>query len=347
MRLKKLNRAYRRTAFLVFFVLLVLVLLFLFLIFLLMRTSVFNIQIISENTALIVICAILFLLIVSQGVAIFWSHRITKPVTAISAVISEVAKGNFDVQIDTSKFRDEIRDLGENLNKMIMELRSIEVMRSDFVSNVSHEFRAPLSAIQGYVTLLSNPALSEEQRMEYFTLLSESTRDLSGLVDSVLQLSRLESQNIVSKSEAFRLDEQLRRVVLLFESQWAQKDIELELDLPECVYTGNAELLHQIWTNLFGNAVKYTPPGGKIGIRLRNGEPGAVFVDISDTGIGMSAEVKSHIFEKFYQGDTSRRAVGNGLGLALVQTACQLTGSTVSVESTEGEGSTFTVRLPK
>ena len=347
MRLNKINRAFRRTAFLVFFVLCMLVLLFLFLIFLLMRTSVFNIEIISENTALIVICVILFLLIVSQGVAVFWSRRITNPVKSISAVMNEVAKGNFNVQIDTAKFRDEIRDLGDNLNKMILELQSIEVMRSDFVSNVSHEFRAPLSAIQGYVTLLSNPALSEEQRQEYFTLLSESTRDLSGLVDSVLQLSRLESQNIVSESEAFRLDEQLRRVVLLFESQWAQKEIDLELDLPEYTYTGNAELLHQIWTNLFGNAVKYTPPHGKIGVRLYPENDGGARVEISDTGIGMNDEVKSHIFEKFYQGDASHRAVGNGLGLALVQTACQLTGSSVSVESTEGEGSTFTVRLSK
>lgn len=346
MRMNKINRAFRRTAFLVFFVLCMLVLLFLFLVFLLMRTSVFNIEIISENTALIVICVILFLLIVSQGVAVFWSHRITKPVKSISAVIAEVSKGNFDVQIDTSKFHDEIRDLGDNLNKMILELQSIEVMRSDFVSNVSHEFRAPLSAIQGYVTLLSNPSLSDEQRQEYFTLLSESTRDLSGLVDSVLKLSRLESQNIAPKSAPFRLDEQLRRVVLLFESQWAQKEIDLELDLPEYTYTGNAELLHQIWTNLFGNAVKYTPPHGKIGVRLCPENSGGARVEISDTGIGMNDEVKSHIFEKFYQGDSSHRAVGNGLGLALVQTACQLTGSSVSVDSTEGAGSTFTVRLP-
>lgn len=344
MRLKKINRAFRRTAFLVFFVLSMLVLLFLFLIFLLVRTSIFDIQIISDDTALIVVCTVLFLLIVSQGVAIFWSHRITKPVKSISAVIDEVSKGNFDVQIDTLKFHDEIRDLGENLNKMILELRSIEVMRSDFVSNVSHEFRAPLSAIQGYVTLLSNPSISDEQRKEYFALLAESARDLSGLVDSVLKLSRLESQNIAPKAEPFRLDEQLRRAVLLFESQWAQKEIELDLELPEYTYTGNAELLYQIWTNLFGNAVKYTPPHGKIAVRLF---PETATVEIADTGIGMSEEVQSHIFEKFYQGDPSRRAVGNGLGLALVQTACQLTNSTVSVESTVGAGSTFTVHLPK
>ncbi len=345
MRLKKINRAFRRTAFLVFFVLCMLVVLFLFLVFLLMRTSIFDIQIISDNTALMVICVILFLLIVSQGVAVFWSRRITKPVKSISAVIEEVAKGNFDVQIDTLQFHDEIRELGENLNKMILELRSIEVMRADFVSNVSHEFRAPLSAIQGYVTLLSNPALSESQRKEYFSMLAESTRDLSGLVDSVLKLSRLESQNIAPKSEPFRLDEQLRRVVLLFESQWAQKEINLELDLPEYTYTGNAELLHQIWTNLFGNAVKYTPPHGKISVRLLPNEKGAT-VEIADTGIGMCEEVKAHIFEKFYQGDSSHCAVGNGLGLALVKTACQLTGSTVSVDSTVGAGSTFTVTLP-
>lgn len=342
----KLHRAFRRTAFTVFFVLCMLVALFLFLIFLLMRTSVFNITIISENTALIVICVVLFLLIVSQFFAVFWNYRITKPLKDISAVMDAVSKGNFDVQIDTEKLYDEIRALGDSLNKMILELRSIEVMRSDFVSNVSHEFRAPLSAIQGYVTLLSNPALTKEQRETYFTLLSESTRDLSGLVDSVLKLSRLESQNITPKAEPFRLDEQLRRVVLLFESQWAQKEIELDLDLPEYTYTGNAELLHQIWTNLFGNAVKYTPPHGKIGVQLCPQSDGSAIVRISDSGIGMNKEVRAHIFEKFYQGDTSHRASGNGLGLALVQTACQLTDSTVSVESEEGAGSTFCVHLP-
>lgn len=345
--LKKVNRAYRRAVFWVFFVFFILIVLFLFLLFLLLRTSVFNINAISEHTSLIILCCVISLLIISQGVAVFWSHRITKPVAAISIAADRVSKGDFSMQIDTAGFKGEIRDLGENLNKMIRELRSIEVMQSDFVSNVSHEFRAPLSAIQGYVTLLSNPSISEAQRTEYFSMLSESTRDLTGLVESVLLLSKLESRNILPPPKELRLDEQLRRAVLLYESQWAKKELELDLELPACTYKGQPELLREIWVNLIGNAVKYTPPKGRLSVQLCVDNPAEIQVIISDTGIGMSDEVQAHIFEKFYQGDASHRSVGNGLGLSLVQTACRLTGCHIRVESTEGCGSTFTVSLPR
>lgn len=347
MKLKSFNKLYRRTIAVVFAMFALTVLLFIFIIFLLARTNLFGEEIISENTGLIVVACIVSLLLLAQGITIFWSRRINRPVEIISKAVNSVAQGNFDVQIDSSKFKSEMRNLADDLNKMIKELKSIEVMRSDFVSNVSHEFRAPLSSIQGYVTLLSNSELTEEQRNEYFSKLSESTRQLTGLVDNVLKLSRLESQNIVTETRAFSLDEQLRQAVLIFEQQWSQKNIWLDLDLPKCEYNGNEEMLNQMWTNLIGNAIKFTDENGEISISLDNSQKDFVFVTISDNGVGMTEDVKTHIFEKFYQADTSRKAEGNGLGLALVKTIADLTNSTVYVESEIGKGSKFTVNLPK
>lgn len=347
MKLKSANKLYRRTLILVFAVFGMLVLLFLFIMFLLARTNLFGSEVISENTGLIVVACIVSLMILTQGITIYWSRRINRPVEIISNAVNQVAQGNFDVQIDSSKFKNEMKGLADDLNKMINELKSIEVMRSDFVSNVSHEFRAPLSSIQGYVTLLSNPALTEEQRKDYFIKLAESTRQLTGLVDNVLKLSRLESQNIVSETKVFSLDEQLRRAVLMFEQQWSKKNIWLELELPECEYNGNEEMLNQMWVNLIGNAIKFTDENGKIGVSLDNSQKDFVTVTVWDNGIGMTEEVKAHIFEKFYQADFSRKAEGNGLGLALVKTIADLTNSTVTVESEQGKGSIFTVKLPK
>ena len=347
MKLKSFNKLYRRTLAIVFVMFALTVLLFLFIIFLLTRTSLFDREVISENTGLIVVASIVSLIILAQGITIFMSRRFFKPIRIVSDAINRVAQGDFSVQIDSSKFRNEMKNLANDLNKMITELNSIEVMRSDFVSNVSHEFRAPLSSIQGYVTLLSNPTLDTEQRNEYFTKLSESVRQLSGLVDNVLKLSRLESQNIVSETKLFSLDEQLRQAVLMFEQQWSQKKIWLDLNLPECEYNGNEELLNQMWVNLIGNAIKFTDENGEIGISIDNTQKDFVIVTIADNGVGMSDDVKTHIFEKFYQGDTSRKSEGNGLGLALVKTVSDLTNSTITVESELGKGSKFIVRLPK
>ncbi len=350
MKLMDFSRIYkviRRMVFILTAVFALLVLLFLFLLFMLLRDSMFDISTISESTGLVVTCSVISILIVSQLVAVLWISSVSRPAAAISRAASQVAMGNFDVQIDTSGFKNEMLELGDNLNRMIRELASIEVMRTDFVSNVSHEFRAPLSSIQGCVTLLSNPVITEAQRNEYFELLKECTRQLSSLVDNVLRLSRLETQNIAARPVKFSLDEQLRRALLIYEGDWSEKELELELDMPECEYLGQEELISQIWVNLIGNAVKYTDRGGKIGVKLDDSSPEHISVTVYDTGIGMTEEVKKHIFEKFYQADSSRSSSGNGLGLALVKSICQLTRCEISVESRPGEGSTFTVLLPR
>lgn len=337
------HNLFRRMLYLVSLALVLLVALFAVFIFMAIKMSF--IKVTPGSIAIIVIaCAIISILIVTQIATIVWSRKVTKPVTIISDAISKIAQGNFDEPIDTTQFDNEFKTIGESLNKMLSELRSIEVMRSDFVSNVSHEFKAPLSAISGYVTLLSNPSFSEEQRQEYFTLLTESTRQLSGLVDNVLKLSRLESQNIEPKKKEFHLDEQLRVAVLMFESKWEEKNLELDLDMSETVYIGNEDLMNQMWINLIGNAVKFTGEGGKIGVRIFDNN-GRTAVTISDTGIGMSPKEKEHLFEKFYQGDTSRKSEGNGLGLALVKSIADLIKADITCESEQGKGTSFTVTL--
>lgn len=347
MKIKSFNKIYHRMLVLVVFSFSISVLLFLFLIFLLARTSLFETEIISENTGLIVIASVLSLVIVSQMIAFYWNYRVNRPVEILSDVINQIAQGDFEVKINSAKFKNEMKSLAEDLDKMVTELKSIEVMRSDFISNVSHEFRAPLSAIQGYVTLLSNTSLTEEQRTEYFNKLVELMNQITGLVDNILHLSKIESQNIVSEKKLFSLDEQLRRGVLLFEDIWQKKNIEPNLDLVECDYYGNEELLNRMWINLIGNAVKFSYENGKIKISIDDSDESVVTVVISDDGLGMTEEVKSHIFEKFYQGDTSHKSEGNGLGLALVKSIAELSGAQIEVESEQGKGSTFTVILPR
>ena len=345
--IKLMRWVFTRMFALIFIALVVMIFLFVLIIHIAVVDDPLTRGVVEPHTWLIVAAAVLSLLIISQFVALLWINRITRPAEEISKAVEKVARGEFDVKIDCSGFKHEMLELGNNLNKMIEELNSIELMRSDFVSNVSHEFRAPLSTIQGYVTLLSSPQTTEEKKSEYFGLLRDSTRQLSSLVDNVLKLSRLESQNILPQKSLFSLDEQLRRGVLMFEREWSEKELELELELPECQYLGNAEMLSQVWTNLIGNAVKFSPQGGRIGVKLDDSRPEYISVSIWDTGEGMSPEVQKHIFEKFYQADTSRKSEGNGLGLALVKSICQLTDSEISVESRQGQGSCFTVRLKR
>lgn len=339
-------KLYRRIVFLVLFVFVLLILLFAFLVYTIIQLEIFNISSIPQENVLFIFCLTISLLVVSQGVMIYWSNKFIKPLKQVVTAMEKVSAGDFNTKIDTSNFSREVKILGDTLNNMIEELKSIEVMRSDFVSNVSHEFKAPLAAIQGYATLLSNPTISPEQYKKYLNLLTESTQQLSRLVENVLKLSRLESQNMITNFKEFRLDEQIRQVVLMFENEWTEKNTDLDLDLPETMYYGSEDLLKQIWTNLFSNALKFTDKNGKISIKLEKTADDKTLVSITDNGIGIEEDAKKHLFEKFYQADTSRKLEGNGLGLALVKTICDLTHSKISVESEVGVGTKFCVLLP-
>ena len=266
-------------------------------------------------------------------------------ITAMSEAAKEVAKGNFDISLSEDCPVEELQNMAHNFNLMAKELAGTELLRTDFVENVSHEFKTPLSAIEGYVTLLQKKDLSEEKRQEYTGKILYNTRRLSALTSNILLLSRLENQELGIQKELFCLDEQLREVILAQEEGWATKELELEIDLEAADYCGSKDLLVHVWENILSNAVKFAPQGGIIRVLLRR-EDGQVLVCIADNGPGMSEVVRQRVFEKFYQGDASRSSQGNGLGLALAKRIVDLHDGEISASTKEGKGTTFTVSLP-
>ena len=266
-------------------------------------------------------------------------------ITAMSEAAKEVAKGNFDISLSEDCPVEELQDMAHNFNLMAKELAGTELLRTDFVENVSHEFKTPLSAIEGYVTLLQKKDLSEEKRREYTGKILYNTRRLSALTSNILLLSRLENQELGIQKERFCLDEQLREVILAQEADWTAKELELEIDLEAVDYCGSKDLLVHVWENILSNAVKFAPQRGIIRVLLHR-EDGQVLVCIADNGPGMSEEVRQRVFEKFYQGDVSRSSQGNGLGLALAKRIVDLHDGEISVSTKERKGTTFTVSLP-
>lgn len=273
---------------------------------------------------------------------------VTRPVQRIADAAGKITRGDFSVRIRpvfTLGGQDGLNAIIRAFNQMAEELSGIETLRTDFISNVSHELKTPLAIIQNYGTLLQQPDLTEERRREYAKTITDASRRLSGLIGSILKLNKLENQQIYPKRERYDLGEQLCQCLLAFEEVWEERDIELDADLAGGVeITSDAELMTLVWNNLISNALKFTPPGGQVAVRLKAAGDFAV-VEVSDTGCGISPEVGEHIFEKFYQGDASRAVQGNGLGLALVKRVVDIVNGDISVASEVGKGSTFTVRI--
>ena len=230
-------------------------------------------------------------------------------------------------------------------NRMVQELSGMETLRTDFIANVSHELKTPLAVIQNYGTMLQQPNLSDEDRKDYARTVTNASQRLASLITNILKLNKLENQQIYPKKEHFDLGEQLCECLLGFENAWEAKNLEIETEIKDGVNVeSDPELLSLVWNNLFSNAIKFTEEGGTIGLKLHT-ENGHAVVEVSDTGCGISPEVGVHIFEKFYQGDTSHATQGNGLGLALVKRVVDIIGGEISVSSELGKGSTFTVRI--
>lgn len=283
--------------------------------------------------------------IVGTVLSRFGGRRMIDPILEINEATKEIADGNFDIQITQDNRVTEVNEMAQNFNLMAQELKDTEIFHNDFINNVSHEFKTPLSAIEGYATLLQNPQLSEAQRQAYVEKILFNSKRLTSLTGNILQLTRLENQNIITDQKLFSLDEQLRENVLLYQDTWTNNDIEMNVELAEINYFGNEELLSQVWQNLIGNAVKFVRPSGFIDIKLYQ-DAHDVVVSVSDNGIGMSEQVQQRIFDKFYQGDTSHSVEGNGLGLSLSSRIVALHEGTIAVSSKEGKGTTFTVKLP-
>ena len=226
----------------------------------------------------------------------------------------------------------------------VTEKENAEQMRREFTANVSHELKTPLAVIQNHASMLQSTALDEEQKREYQKIIADTARRLSGLVMNILRLNRLENQEIYPKSKRYPLGEQLRCCLLNFEEKWEEKDLELEIDIDDLDLFADEELLEIVWNNLISNAIKFTDPGGTIRVSLHN-EDGFAVVQVADTGCGMDEKTGQHIFDKFYQGDSSHKQEGNGLGLAMVRRVMDLVKGDISVESRRGQGTVFTVRI--
>ncbi len=275
-------------------------------------------------------------------------YTVERPVQEITEAAEKIIQGDFSVRIKPrSKFGadDTFYRIIECFNKMAQELGSVETLRTDFIANVSHEMKTPLAVIQNYGTLLQTPDLSEEKRMEYAKGVTDGSRRIADMMTNILKLNRLENQQIFPQTTEYDLGEQLCECLLQYENVWEKADIEIDTDIAEDVTVkADAELLSLVWNNLFSNAFKFTEPGGKVCVSLAAEGEYAV-VKVKDTGCGMSAEVGAHIFEKFYQGDTSHATRGNGLGLALVKRVVDIMQGEIGVESAIGKGSTFTVKI--
>lgn len=296
--------------------------------------------------ALCFIYAVCSLIAVSMVVMIRMTfiHPLQRNITAMK----ELAKGNFAVRVEHAEHGYTPREMVEfeqSFNKAAKELGSTEILRKDFINNFSHEFKTPIVSISGFADLLLEEQLTLEDQKEYLTIIRDESRRLADLATNILTLNRVESQTILTDKARFCLDEQLRQSVLVTQQKWRQKELDFDADLAPAEYTGSEGLLKEVWLNLLDNAAKFSPEGGTVAVNLRKAK-NALMVSVTDQGEGMSADTQAHIFEQFYQGDTSHTTQGNGLGLAMVKKVLELHGGSIQVNSAPGQGSCFTVTLP-
>ncbi len=286
----------------------------------------------------------LFATLFATAMTILLGRIPLRPFNVIAQGMEELSHGNYSVRTDL-RWPRFMRRISESFNLMAEELGSTEMLRSDFVNNFSHEFKTPIVSIRGYARLLKGSGLTEAEREEYLDIIIRESTRLSELATNVLNLSKIENRTGLSDKTRYNVSEQIRRAVLLLEPKWSKADLDMDVELDECTFCGSAELMNNVWINLIDNAIKFSPPGGKIEIRLTERGDNLVF-RISDHGCGMDEETQKHIFDRFYQGDTSHAAEGNGVGLAVVSKVVSLSGGTIQVRSSPGMGAEFSVILP-
>ncbi len=293
--------------------------------------------------------------IVGSIMSFFLTKHFMKPLNELMTATKAVAEGDYSVRVHTEKMLvdieeyhspvNEFEDFVESFNRMAESLGSVEMLRTDFINTISHEFKTPVVSIRGFAKLLQNPNLTEEQRKLYTDTIIQQSLLLSSMSSNILLLSQYERAEALTDKVFYSLDEQLRNVISLQSKDWLEKNITLEGRLDSVTYYGNPDIMAHVWSNLLSNAIKFTPSGGSILVELTR-QLDAVSVRFRDSGIGMDAEALSHIYEKFYQADSSRQSDGTGLGLSIVKRIVSLCHGTVEASSTPGEGTEFIVVLP-
>jgi len=278
-------------------------------------------------------------------IATILSQRSVKPIREMMKATNKVAEGDFSVKVKGS-FVFELDALAVSFNKMVQELKSIEIIHNDFVRNFSHEFKTPIVSIRGFAKLLLAGDISDEEKQEYLNIIVQESERLVHLSTNILNLSKIENAEIIGQKSTYSLDEQIRLVIVMLEPKWSEKNLHIEIDLEDGIeMLGDKNLIQQLWVNLLDNAIKYTNNGGIIKVGLwRNGNK-AIF-RLEDNGCGMSDETMRHMFDKFYQGDKSHSATGNGLGLTIARRIIELCSGTIEVQSELGKGSVFLVEIP-
>lgn len=300
-----------------------------------------------SSMSMIALLSLLLAIMISVAI----ERTIVKPMRSMTWHMGELAKGDFSIRMPPNDRIEinEAKQFTKSFNKAAEELSGIEIMRANFISDFSHEFRTPIASISGFAQLLRNQNLSPKERDEYLDIIIDESKRLSNLSEDILNLSRMESSSILTNVSTVDVAEGLRRSIAIVEPNANEKDIAVTVDIDETQVIGNADYLSQLWSNILQNAVKFTPKGGSIKISLKNSQvqkTKSVTCTISDDGCGMDESTRTHLFERFYQGDTSHAQEGNGLGLSLCKRIVDLHGGTIRVISAPGKGSTFVVTLP-
>lgn len=301
------------------------------------------------NTILIMLLGFAVSLILGTFFAVLFFKRSVDLADNLKVALRKISKGDYSVRIENKNNNKDgiIYDVVENFNKMVEELNSVAILRNDFISNFSHEFKTPIVSIKGYAELIKDGKnLTDTQKAEYLQIIIDESKRLSNLASSTLLMSKLDSQTVLSESKVFSVNEQIKQCVLILDNEFKAKNLKIRLKLGKIRIDGAEDMLQQVWINLLTNAIKFTHENGNIRISSLEMEKEYI-ISISDDGIGMSAETIEHIFDKYYQGDSSHSSGGNGLGLSISKRIIELTGGKITVNSVEGKGTTFSVYLPK
>ncbi|MFC7392193.1 HAMP domain-containing sensor histidine kinase [Scopulibacillus cellulosilyticus] len=291
---------------------------------------------------------ILFLAILLSILFVLVSTRyIVKPITKLTEATKRIAKGKYNIQLNVKR-RDEIGKLANHFSQMAKSLEQLEAMRQEFVSNVSHEIQSPLASIHGFSQTLQSKSLSEDQRQHYLSIIEDESRRMSQLSKQLLTLASLDKEEEILEKSTFDVAAQIKQVLIMTEWNWREKDIAVDMELPSAFIYADQQLLHQVWTNLITNSIKFTDNGGSISLKLSK-EDNEYHIEIMDTGIGISKNDLPYIFNRFYKADKARvrKESSSGLGLAITKKIIELHNGQIQVESQLGKGTTFHIRLPK